>query len=232
MAQNHRIAVWVSALVGMTAAGGCASSPSLYRAAEAYRTMHIASDPIAQPEYHIGPLDVLKVSVLYEPDLSNSAVRVDASGNVSIPLVGDLKAADKTSLQLSDEIARRLGTQYLRDPHVSVTIETSNRQKVTVEGDVNAPGVYEISGSASLLEALARAQSPNRVASLKEVAVFRMIDGHRVGAVFDVNRIRAGRDSDPLILGGDIVVVGLSHAQAAYRDLLQFGPGFAPFVRP
>jgi polysaccharide export outer membrane protein len=212
----------------LAALAACAEAPSLPQGAAAYQLIHPASDSAWSSDYHIGRLDVLKVTVLYEPDLSTEA-HVDANGDVSLPLIGVIRAVDKTPAELSVEISSRFGAQYLRNPHVTVAVETSASQKVTIEGDVNMPGVYDINGKASLLEALARAQSPNRVANLRTIAVFRVIDGRRVGAVFDVTRIRAGLDPDPLILGGDIVVVGFSYAKGFYRDVVQAAPVVGAF---
>jgi polysaccharide export outer membrane protein len=124
-----------------------------------------------------------------------------------------------TASQLSAEVTGRLA-RYVVRPSVTVTAE-SITQKVTVEGEVNQPGVYEIKGNASLLEALAMAHSPTEVAALDEVIVFRTVNGKRTGARFDLQRIRAGRDPDPLILGGDRIVVGYSSVKGAWRDFMK-----------
>jgi polysaccharide export outer membrane protein len=81
----------------------------------------------------------------------------------------------------------------------------------------------------TLLQALAVARGPTRVAAVDEVVVFRMVDGKRQGALFDVNAIRKGRAPDPQILGNDMVVVGFNAVKGAYRDFLQTAPVFAIF---
>jgi polysaccharide export outer membrane protein len=208
---------------------GCATSPDLYRGGAAYDLMQTTAKTVEQTEYHINPLDILRVNVLYEADLSDPAVHVGQNGEITLPLAGSMQAAGKTTTELAAEISTRLGAQYLRHPSVTVAVETSSTQKVVVEGDVAMPGAYDVSGSAGLLEALARAQSPTRVASLHEVVVFRQVDGKRVGAVFDATRIRAGLDPDPHILGGDVVVVGFSYVKGAYRDMIEALPSIAAF---
>jgi polysaccharide export outer membrane protein len=50
-----------------------------------------------------------------------------------------------------------------------------------------------------------------------------------MGAVFDLRRIRRGFDPDPLILGGDTVVVGYSELKGAFRDFLSAAPAIAVF---
>jgi len=182
-------------------------------------------DPSApEAAYRIGPLDVLKVTVFQEKDLSFDQIQVDASGNLSFPLIGTVHAAGDTALELSGAIARELGKQYLVNPQVSVSVAASVSQNVTVEGDVKQPGVYAINGTETLLGALAQAQSPTEVAKLDQVVIFRNIDGRRAGAVFDVKAIREGRVPDPKVLGGDVVVVGFDQVKGVFRDLFKTAP--------
>ncbi|TPG15874.1 polysaccharide export protein [Sphingomonas koreensis] len=205
--------------------GGCSTpvSQSLPRAAEAYKVFPPASTQTVR-DYKIGPLDVLSITVFQEPDLTLKDVPVDASGSLLFPLIGDVRAAGKSAVELSHEIAGRLDKNYLINAQVSTVVVSSESQHVTVEGDVVQPGVYDINGSSTLLGALARAKSPTQVAKLNEVVVFRNVDGQRMGAVFDVNRIRAGEMPDPELLGGDVVVVGFSGLKGAFRDILKAAP--------
>jgi polysaccharide export outer membrane protein len=189
-----------------------------------------APDPGASvAAYRIGALDVLKVTVFQEPDLSFDQIQVDASGNVALPLIGTVHAEGKTAAELSSEIAAKLGTKYLVNPQVSVAVASSVSQNVTVEGNVGQPGVYAINGTSTLLQALAQAQSPTDVAKLDQVVIFRNIDGRRAGAVFDVKAIREGRMPDPEVLGGDVIVVGFDALKGAFRDFLKTAPFFAAF---
>src|SRR3546814_15811114 len=96
-----------------------------------------------------------------------------------------------TAAALSSEIATKLGAKYLVNPQVSVSVASSVSQNVTVEGNVNQPGVYAINGGSPLLQALPQAQRPTDLANLRQVVIFRHIDGSRAGAVFDVEAIRS-----------------------------------------
>jgi polysaccharide biosynthesis/export protein len=187
------------------------------------------SDTSIAEEYRIGPLDVLNINVFQEEDLSLEEVRVDASGNILFPLIGTVQASGKTSGELSREIAARLGSRYLVDPQVNVIVSTSTSQKVTVEGSVNEAGVYELRGRTTLLQAIAMARGPSRVASLDDVVIFRTVNGQRMGAVFDLSAIRRGQSDDPQVLGNDVIVVGLSNVKAAWRDALVALPALAVF---
>ena len=205
------------------------AAADLPHGAASYAVMPPPDPGQASAAYRIGPLDVLKVTVFQEKDLSFDQIQVDASGNLAFPLIGTVHAAGDTALELSTEIARQLGKQYLVNPQVSVSVASSVSQNVTVEGDVNQPGVYAINGTETLLTALAQAQSPTDVAKLDQVVIFRNIDGKRAGAVFDVSAIREGRVPDPQVLGGDVIVVGFDQVKGVFRDLFKTAPFFYVF---
>ena len=181
--------------------------------------------------YRIGVLDTLSVRVFQEPELSFEALAVDASGTINFPLVGEVQAVGKTPIELSDEIETRLGARFIRDPQVVVGVVSSAAQRVTVEGQVTIPGVYEIAGSSSLLESIARARGTTDLSKNSQVIVFRRIDGERYGAIFALQDVREGRAPDPEILGGDRIVVGSSALKGALRTFLDAAPLFNVFTR-
>ena len=204
----------------------CAST-NLPTGAEAYDIIPAPSSQIRAADYKIGPLDVLKVTVFQEEDLSFEEVPVDASGNVLFPLIGQVSVMGKTSTELASDIADRLGRRYLVDPQVSIIVSQSASQKVTVEGAVEKPGVYPIEGQTTLLQALAMAQGPTEIARLNEVIIFRTKDDGVYAAQFDLKAIRRGEQPNPEITGRDIVVVGSSFAKALFKDVLQLSPALA-----
>lgn len=204
---------------------GCISRPpSLPVGSDAYAVIAPPSADARPDDYAIGPLDTLQVTVFQEPDLSFEKIQVDAAGNLSFPLIGTVHAQGKTASTLGAEIADALGQKYLVNPQVTVLVSSSISQRFTVEGQVTQPGVYEVTGTTTLLEALARAQSPTRTAKLNEIIVFRTVGGQRMGAVFDLKQIRRGDAPDPQILGGDVIVVGYSQLQGAWQDILRAAP--------
>jgi polysaccharide export outer membrane protein len=210
---------------------GCASNDTsqLPRDASAYALFPPPQADAAVRNYLISPLDILAVTVFQEPDLSVRDMQVDSGGNVILPLIGKLRASGKTSEQLSNEVAHALNVKYLTNAQVTVIVQAATSQKVTVEGSVTEPGVYEIRGRTTLLDALAMAKGTSRVAALTQVVVFREINGQRMGALFDVKQISSGRARDPEILGNDTVVVGLSSVKAVWRDILIASPLVSAF---
>lgn len=188
--------------------------------------------PVAAPqaEYHIGVGDTLDVRVFQVDDLSFAGLVVDTSGNINLPLIGAVRGAGRTAGEMSSDIAERLAAQYLRDPQVTVTVKEAASQKITVDGAVTKPGVYEMRGSTSLLQAIAMSEGPTRVADLTKVAVFRTIDGRRSVALFDLSAIRQGRASDPQVLGDDVIVVDTSRLSAAFREVVGALPALGAFA--
>ncbi len=191
--------------------------------------MQAQSAGVGSENYLIGPTDVLKVSVFQVTDLSFDELRVDSSGNIQMPLIGTVRAAGLTPAQLSETVRDQLGARYLQNPQVSISVVTSASQKVTVDGDVTKPGVYEMQGRTTLVQAIAMAEGPTRTADLSSVAVFREVNGERAVAVFDLRAIRNGTMQDPVILGDDIVVVDRSRLNAAMREILSAIPALAIF---
>lgn len=187
---------------------------------------------VASPsvEYRIGVGDKLDVRVFQVEDLSFEALVVDTSGNIQLPLIGAVRGAGRTAGEMASDIAGRLAAQYLRDPQVTVTVKEAASQKITVDGAVTKPGVYEMRGSTSLLQAVAMAEGPTRVADLTKVAVFRTIDGRRSVALFDLAAIRQGRASDPQVLGDDVIVVDASRLNSALREVVGALPALAAFA--
>lgn len=180
-------------------------------------------------EYRIGVGDKLDVRVFQVEDLSFEELVVDTSGNINMPLIGSVRGAGRTAGEMSADIASRLAARYLRDPQVTVTVKEAASQKITVDGAVTKPGVYEMRGSTSLLQAVAMAEGPTRVAELTRVAVFRTIEGQRSVAMFDLASIRQGRSSDPEVFGDDVIVVDTSQLNSTLRELVGFIPALAVF---
>ena len=219
------------ALGGVAAAlGACQPTlePVVPAGAAAYETMAVVrTQPV---EYLLQPGDTISVLVFQEPDLTQEKMRIDRSGNLYLPLIGTVKAAGESPSDLARQIQHSYGMRYLRNPSVSVRLDETMRQTVSVEGEVALPGVYEIQPGQTLLSALAMARSPTQTAKLDQILIFRQIDGQRAGARFDLVAIRSGQADDPELLPGDVIVVGFSSLRGVYRDILQAAPLFNVFT--
>ena len=179
-------------------------------------------------DYKIAPMDKLSVKVFKMDDLSGD-YDVDLAGNISMPLIGQLKAANLTTEQLDDELTSKLGDKYLEHPDVSVAIKSSTAHVVTVDGSVKEAGSFPLGGPTSLIRAIAMAKGTTEDANARRVAVFRTVGGQRQAAAFDLTSIRRGEAPDPAIYPGDIIVVDGSRVKAVQKQLLQSIPLLAIF---
>jgi polysaccharide export outer membrane protein len=179
-------------------------------------------------EYRIGPLDLLTISVFGVADLTQDA-RVDSLGNITLPLIGNVRAGGRTTVELQRDIAEKLTAGYLQSPQVSVFIKDYTSQRVTVEGNVKKPGIFPLTGSTSLLQVIASAQGLDDLADHRGIVVFRVIKGQKMAAVFDIDAIGRGASADPQIYGNDIVVVATSGSKNRLHNLIQAFPVLSVF---
>lgn len=108
------------------------------------------------PDYRIGSDDVLDITVFDAPEL-NRKLRVSANGEISTPLTGEVRAAGLTAHELEGALETKL-RGYMNEPHVGVFVTSVESHPVSVLGEVNKPGVFQIRGPKTLLEMLSMAQ--------------------------------------------------------------------------
>jgi polysaccharide export outer membrane protein len=176
-----------------------------------------------ESNYKIAPMDKLSIKVFKMDDLSGD-YDVDLAGNISLPLIGQIEAANLTTAQLDDQLTQKLGSKYLEHPDVSVAIKSSTAHVVTVDGAVKEGGAFSVGGPISLIQAIAMAKGTSEDANARRVAVFRTIGGQRQAAAFDLTAIRRGQAGDPQIYPGDIIVVDGSSVKAAQKQFFQSFP--------
>jgi len=169
--------------------------------------------------YRIAPLDTLAVKIFKMPDLSGD-YEVDLTGQISLPLVGSIRAVDLTTAELDQRLTAKLGEKYLQNPDISVGVKSSTRRNVTVDGAVVKVGAFSVNGPMTLLQAVAQAGGPTPDANPRRVAIFRQISGQRQAAAFDLTSIRRGEAPDPAVYAGDIVIVDGSQIKALQKRIL------------
>ena len=179
-------------------------------------------------DYRIGAQDLLEISVFGVEELGQE-VRVNSNGQISLPLIGGVMAGGKTIPELESVIAEKLSEGYLQDPQVSVFVKEFTSQQVTVGGTVKKPGIYPLTGSTTLLQALSMAEGFTELSDLGGVVLFRTVDGKRMAAVYDINEITAGRMEDPQVYGDDIIMVEQSGSKTAFRRIIESIPVLGVF---
>ena len=127
--------------------------------------------------YTLDSGDKLRVVVFGQDGISGSYL-VDAGGNVTLPLIGSVPARGATTKALSHLIAERLKQGYVRQPHVTVSID--QYRPFFILGEVTTPGQYPYVANMTVENAVAIAGGFSPRAYKGKVKVTRNIDGHQV----------------------------------------------------
>ena len=181
-----------------------ASSPDKIRQA-----LNIEKQGVQQ--YILGPTDVVDVSVWRNPDLSVS-VPVRPDGQISVPLVGDIRAAGRTPEVLSQAIENEL-SQYIREPQVSVVVTGMGSheftERVRVTGAVQAPMSMPYRQGMTVMDIVLQAGGANQFADLDDAMLYRTMGQEAVAIPVDLDDIlnRGNIKTNYLLQPGDILTV-------------------------
>jgi polysaccharide biosynthesis/export protein len=164
-----------------------------------------ATAPISS-DYVIGPGDVLQITV-WKNDTLSRALPVRPDGKISMPLLQDVQAAGLTAMQLRDKIATALG-EFMPNPEVSVSVTDVRSMRISILGEVAKPGVLELRGQTTILEAIAMAGGFKDFASPSKITVIRVDENGKTKRLrFNYHRA-VGSDEENLVLrSGDVIVV-------------------------
>jgi polysaccharide export outer membrane protein len=172
-----------------------------------------------QPDYEIGPEDVLAITVFDQADLSGKYA-VELDGTFTFPFVGRVQAAGLTIRAFETALRNSLADGFFKNPQITVAVEAYRSQRVFVIGEVKTPGTLSLTGGLTLIEAIARAGSVTEDAS-DDVVIVRGGRGagpattHSAGVeangkeVVHVNLRRLQQGGDGVTLrDGDTVFIG------------------------
>ena len=162
----------------------------------------------ADIDYRMGTGDVLRITVYGQPDLTTEA-RVGDSGNISFPLIGDVKMAGITPAQGETEIAKRLSKGgFINEPFVTLNVVQYRGQQISVLGRVNRPGRHTLEKVSRVSDALALAGGIAGDGA-DTVTLVRTRDGKPEYRDIDVIALfrPGGEASNELVQDGDIINV-------------------------
>jgi polysaccharide export outer membrane protein len=173
----------------------------------AAKTQSAAAEVANDPEYKIGPLDVLRIDVWKEAEISRVApVRPD--GKISLPLLNDVQAAGLTAMQIATVISNGL-KDYIANPQVTVSVNEINSWRIYVTGEVLRGGALPLLPNMTVLQALSSTGGFTQFAKLKSIYVLRIEDGKKVKHPFSYKEVLAGKkqEQDIVLQPGDVIVV-------------------------
>ena len=180
------------------------------RAASAQAPAPAGPAPAVMPgeeDYRIGVEDQLAI-VVWKNETLSRLVTVRPDGKISLPLINDVQAAGLTPSQLRDDLARRL-TAFMPSPEVSVVVNEVRSFKISIIGEVQKPGRYDLRSRTTVLDALALAGGFKDFASPTKIVVLRALGGITQRLPFNYKRVIApgGESANFELLPNDIILV-------------------------
>ena len=183
------------------------SPPATAGAAPAAPAPRINPAPAANnaSDYRLVTGDKLRIEVYKDPQLSQT-LQVRPDGKITLPLIGDVMAAGRTSLELRDTVSTALN-DYVKNPVVTVIVIETMPQTIYVMGEVNAPGPQTIKGEISILQALAAAGGFKDFAKKKSIKILRPGPSGTTTLEFNYNDAVKGEAKVVNLRAGDTVIV-------------------------
>jgi polysaccharide biosynthesis/export protein len=200
----------------ITSPFGPTASPSGARASAPSPTLSEPPGPTGttgavaplRSDYVIGVGDVLQITV-WKNDTLSRTVPVRPDGKISMPLLHDVQASGLTAMQLRDKISTALG-EFMPNPEVAVSVNDVRSLRVSILGEVAKPGVLELRGQTTILEAIAMAGGFKDFASPSKIMILRADENGKTKRIrFNYNRAVSnnGDEENVVLRSGDVVVV-------------------------
>jgi polysaccharide export outer membrane protein len=160
-------------------------------------------------ELVLGVGDIVGITV-WDNTAFNTEGTVRPDGTITMPLVGDLKAAGETPTTLRDHISEKIGTfVHLTGPAVQVAVKAWKSYRFRIDGEIVKPGVYQQDQYLTVADAIALAGGPTRFARRDDIKVFRTDPRtHQTVAIpIDYDLLTSGKrpDMNFWILSGDAI---------------------------
>lgn len=209
---NHLRTILLTGLSGLCAllvvtAGAQASPGEANNRNSSVESTKVLQPATIDPDYVIGPLDTLNVSVWKEPEVSGQVI-VRNDGKISLALLNDIEAAGNTPTQLAAVITDKL-KQYITNPHVTVIVTSIKSKRVFLMGEVGRNGPIDMLPKMTVLQALASGGGFSKYANLKKIYVLRNENGKQMKIPFNYKAVIRGQSPEQNIelQPGDTIVV-------------------------
>jgi polysaccharide export outer membrane protein len=168
-------------------------------------TTGATSRPWHEQEYRLGAGDKLRIEV-YKQDQLSQSLQIRPDGKITLPFIGDVPAAGKTSVELRDSLTTAL-KEYVTNPVVTVMVQEATSAQIHVIGEVEHPGTQVMAGPRTVLQALAEAGGLTEFADRGGVHVLRNTSTGMQNIPFAYKEALKGRVEPLYLQPGDTVVV-------------------------
>jgi polysaccharide biosynthesis/export protein len=176
--------------------------------------------------YVLGPGDVVDIGLVGRGDFSGRA-RVGSDGTILLPLIGSIKAADRTVIELGDDVRQALiKGGFYADPVVRAEVIGISSRYVTVLGNVGSPWLVPLDRSYRLSEILARVGG--RSGAGADYVVLTPAGGATPERHWISKLAAGGPEADPLVRSGDKIYIPAADNEMFYISGQVNSPGGYP----
>jgi len=195
----------LSVAVGAQSTPQKPASPAGPTPGAAVGTAGAAARPNTMPDYKLVAGDKLRIEVYKDAQLSQS-LQVRPDGKITLPLVGDIPAAGRTSSELRDVITTSL-KEYNTNPVVTVIVVETVPPTIYVMGEVNNPGPQPLNGEVTVMQALATAGGFKDFAKTRDIRIQRKGTAGLTTLHFDYKDAVNGKGKIIVLQPGDTIIV-------------------------
>jgi polysaccharide biosynthesis/export protein len=195
-------------LLALTSVRSSAQTAQPARIAQASPAAPAVPEGVPLPaDFVIGAEDGLGVLFWHEPEMSGDVV-VRPDGLITLPLIGDIRAAGLKPETLRQEI-QKAASRYLTEVNVMVVVRQINSRRVFITGEVAKPGAYPLTGPRTVMQLIALAGGLNEYADSNGITVMRIENGHQRSFQFHYRDVARGKalSQNIALQPGDTVVV-------------------------
>ncbi|MBS0172120.1 MAG: polysaccharide biosynthesis/export family protein [Nitrospira sp.] len=198
--RGMRHTMWVVLFMVFCVAGGAEASETESAAAP-------AAEAGWSGPFRLGAGDVLNVFIWKHKELS-TIVTVRPDGKINYPLIGEIEAKGLTLGEIEERINKQLKNQ-IQDPQVTVILEATHSFRIFVLGEVMQPGVFDLKGPVTVIQALAMARGLTTFASRNKIFIVNPARGNEQRIPFSYSKFVQGEDTNQNVLlrPGDTVIV-------------------------
>jgi polysaccharide export outer membrane protein len=166
-----------------------------------------ANAPTPDPEYIVGEGDVLHIDVWQEAEVSQNVV-VRPDGNISMPLINEVRVSGMTPLEIQGLVAEKLKS-FVNQPKVTVTVTEVRSKRAFISGEVTRPGEYPLNTKVTVLQLIAQAGGFTPFAKTENVVIIRITNGSEQRLRFRYKEVLHGKNTEQNIAlqPGDTVIV-------------------------
>ncbi len=156
----------------------------------------------------IGHMDNVEIRVFREDELATRG-QLSGDGTISMPLIGSVRIEGLSTDQAAAAITRKLADGYLVKPEVSVSIEARIRRTITVLGQAQRPGVFELPPhrQLSLVEAIGMAGGVTRIGNPKKISLKHQANAGNSVEIVNLSDITTGKGVDIPLRDGDVITI-------------------------